>query len=210
MKSGVGLRLQQAGKRFNRDWIFRALTLELAAGQQLALTGPNGSGKSTLLGVMSGYQSLSEGKIAWFNGEKPIERETLYNQLVLTAPYLELPEHLSAAELFDFHFKLKGSRYSGDYNSLLATAGLHKVSQKAIRDYSSGMKQRLKLLLVFYSDVPLLLLDEPTANLDQSGIDWYLQLKAAEAAGRTLVIASNQAYEYSGCDQLLDINNFKL
>ncbi len=209
MKSGVGLRLHQAGKRFNRDWIFRALSLELPAGQQLALTGPNGSGKSTLLGVMSGYLSLSEGKIDWFSGEKTIERETVYNQMMLTAPYLELPEHLSATELFDFHFKLKGSRYSGDYNSLLESAALHRVSHKAIRDYSSGMKQRLKLLLVFYSAVPFLLLDEPTSNLDQAGIDWYLQLKENETAGRTLVIASNQGYEYAGCRLQLNVQDFK-
>lgn len=209
MKTGVGLRLQQAGKRFNRDWIFRSLLLDLLPGQQLALIGPNGSGKSTLLGVLSGYLSLSEGTILWQHNDKPIQREALYNQIVITAPYLELPEHLTAAEIFDFHFKLKGSRYSGDYADLLASAGLHKVSQKTIRDYSSGMKQRLKLLLVFYSDVPLLLLDEPTANLDQSGIDWYLELKASEAAGRTLVIASNQPHEYEGHHLLVNINDFK-
>jgi ABC-type multidrug transport system ATPase subunit len=210
MKSGVGLRLQHAGKRFNRDWIFRELALDIVSGQQIALTGPNGSGKSTLLGVISGYQSLSEGEISWEQDGLSIDRDSLYNQLVLTAPYLDLPEHLTAAELFDFHFKIKGNRFKGGYSELIESANLKQITHKIIRDYSSGMKQRLKLLLVFYSDVPLLLLDEPTANLDQSGIDWYMDLKEKETDGRTLVIASNQSYEYAGCHQLIDINTFKV
>lgn len=209
MKSGVGFRLHQAGKRFNRDWIFRGLDFDLEAGQQFALIGPNGSGKSTLLGVIAGFQSLSTGTIVWHEANQAIDRDNIYQKLVLTAPYLELPEHLTAQELFDFHFKLKGSRYTGAYPDLLQTAGLNQVTHKSIRDYSSGMKQRLKLLLVFYSDVPLLLLDEPTANLDQNGIDWYLQLKEEQTAGRTLVIASNQTYEYTGYDRLLDITRLK-
>lgn len=209
MKNGVGLRLQQAGKRFNRDWIFRGLDMEVEAGQQIALTGPNGSGKSTLLGVLSGYQSLSEGSVSWQNTGQKLEREDLYKQLVITAPYLELPEHLTATELFEFHFKIKGKRFSGNEIDLFEAAGLRKITHKAIRDYSSGMKQRLKLLLVFYSDVPLLLLDEPTANLDQSGIQWYNQLKEEQTAGRTLLIASNQEYEYAGCQQVININDYK-
>lgn len=210
MKSGVGLRLLQAGKRFNRDWIFRRLDADIQAGQQIALIGPNGSGKSTLLGVISGYQSLSEGQISWENAGQKLERDDLYKQLVLSAPYLELPEHLTAAELFDFHFKIKGKRFQGEAAALFEAAGLRQITHKVIRDYSSGMKQRLKLLLVFYSDVPLLLLDEPTANLDQSGIDWYIQLKNEQTAGRTLIIASNQDYEYEGYDQLMNVNDFKI
>jgi len=209
MKSGVGLRLQQAGKRFNRDWIFRELELEITAGQQIAITGPNGSGKSTLLGVLSGYQSLSAGQINWQLAGVDLHRDDIYKHIVITAPYLELPEHLTAAELFDFHFKLKGKRGADSYAALFDTAGLNHITHKAIRDYSSGMKQRLKLLLVFYSDVPLLLLDEPTANLDQSGIDWYIKLKAEQTDGRTLLIASNQSHEYLGHHQLININHFK-
>jgi ABC-type multidrug transport system ATPase subunit len=209
MKNGVGFRLRQAGKRFNRDWIFRQLDLELHAGHQLALTGPNGSGKSTLLAVISAYQSLSEGEISWQNGDKILEREKVYGQLMLSGPYLELPEHLTATELFSFHFDLKGCSYKGDYPELLENAGLLNVRHKLIRDYSSGMKQRLKLLLAFYSDVPLLLLDEPTANLDERGIKWYQQLKAEAGADKSLVIASNLPHEYEGCTHVLNLVHFK-
>ncbi len=209
MSAGVGFRLQQAGKRFNRDWIFRRLDLELHAGQQIALTGPNGSGKSTLLGVISAYHSLSEGSIRWTRAGQVTERDKVYSQLMLSAPYLELPEHLTAHELFDFHFGLKGCTFSGEYQELLDSAALLQVKHKLIRDYSSGMKQRLKLLLAFYSHIPLLLLDEPTANLDQAGISWYQKLKNEAGAGKSIVIASNLPYEYEGCGQVIDLNQFK-
>ena len=57
--------LTDAGKRFNRDWIFRHLTYEFSAGQSYAIIGPNGSGKSTLLQVLSGSMQMNEGNIQW-------------------------------------------------------------------------------------------------------------------------------------------------
>lgn len=209
MKTGVGIQLRGAGKRFNRAWIFRHLAISLLPGEQLALTGHNGSGKSTLLGVCSAYQSLSEGSIAWMQAQEPIEREEVYRHISLCAPYLDLPDHLTANELFAFHFGLKGCITEIDGPAMLETAGLPVRGNKLIREYSSGMRQRLKLLLAFYSQSSLLLLDEPTANLDQQGIDWYQQLRHTLTADRTLIIASNLAYEYEGIAQKLSLSDYK-
>jgi ABC-type multidrug transport system ATPase subunit len=209
MKAGVGIQLRGAGKRFNRAWIFRHLAVSLLPGEQMAIIGHNGSGKSTLLGVLSAYQSLSEGEIHWMQSGETLEREDVYRHISLCAPYLELPDHLTATELFDFHFGLKGSIIPIDAPALLAAAGLPFTGNKLIREYSSGMRQRLKLLLAFYSDSSLLLLDEPTANLDQQGIDWYQELRHTQTAGRSLVIASNMAYEYAGIAQFLSLADYK-
>ena len=78
-----------------------------------------------------------------------------------------------------------------------------------IKYFSSGMKQRLKLALAFCSDTPMLMLDEPTSNLDKQGVEWYLGLVQQFAAGRLTIICSNQEHEYSFCTQHLDISDYK-
>ncbi len=209
MMDEVSIHLTRAGKRYNRDWIFRNLVLELPSGSKTALIGPNGSGKSTLLGVLSSFLSLSEGEIHWKKNGVILEKEKIFEQIAICAPYLDIPEMYSATELFEFHFGLKKKFGSATNQALLENAGLGTVGNKLIRDYSSGMKQRIKLLLAFYSDVPVLLLDEPTSNLDASGINWYNRLLKELPPHRTLIVASNLGYEYEICDQQLKLSDFK-
>ena len=82
--------LTDAGKRFNRDWIFRHLTYEFSAGQSYAIIGPNGSGKSTLLQVLSGGMHLNEGIGEWKMENGKLESEKVYNYISICAPYLEV------------------------------------------------------------------------------------------------------------------------
>lgn len=209
MMDEVSIHLTRAGKRYNRDWIFRNLDIEIPSGSKTALIGPNGSGKSTLLGVLSSFLSLSEGEILWKKNGALLEKEKIFEQIAICAPYIDLPEMYSAEELFEFHFGLKRKSGTSTNISLLESAGLGTVGNKLIRDYSSGMKQRIKLLLAFYSDVPVLLLDEPTSNLDASGINWYNRLLEELPPQRTLIVASNLSYEYEICNQHLKLSNFK-
>jgi ABC-type multidrug transport system ATPase subunit len=209
MRDEVSIHLTRAGKRYNRDWIFRNLSLEIPSGSRTALIGPNGSGKSTLLGVLSSFLSLSEGDIQWKKNGVRQDKEKIFEQIAICAPYLDLPEMYSALELFEFHFGLKRKFGTTTFQELLESAGLGKVGNKLIRDYSSGMKQRIKLLLAFYSDVPVLLLDEPTSNLDASGINWYNSLLEELPPHRTLIVASNLSYEYEICNQYLILSDFK-
>ena len=143
--------LSDAGKRFNRDWIFRHLTFNFESSNSYAITGPNGSGKSTLLQLLAGVIDPSEGKIEWhINGNK-IEEGKTYQQVSICAPYLELVEEMTANEFLQFHYRFKPFLQHIGNDQILSTIGLTQAAQKQIRYYSSGMKQRLKLAQAIFS-----------------------------------------------------------
>jgi len=201
--------LQNIGRRFNRDWIFRGVDYTFQSGSIYAILGPNGSGKSTLLQVLNGSLGPSAGKISYVYEEKPVEAEAIYQHLSLAAPYLELIEDFSLTEMIDFHFRFKAYK-TGINNELLTDIlALPGSKNKLIKYFSSGMKQRLKLALAFCSDTPLLMLDEPTSNLDTQGVDWYLSLVQKFAEKRLTIICSNQLHEYSFCDESLNVSDYK-
>lgn len=161
------------GKRYNRDWIFRHFNYQFLPAKRYAITGPNGSGKSTLLQVIAGAVLQSEGDIT-FEKEKKIAGENIYQQLSFAGPYLELVEEMTATEILNFHAAFKPLTKSIDI--ILEEVALSNASNKQIRYFSSGMKQRLKLAQAFYSNTNILLLDEPTTNLDEEGIKLYHDL----------------------------------
>ena len=202
--------LEDIGRRFNRDWIFRQVNYTFQAGKIYAILGPNGSGKSTLLQVLNGSLGPSAGKISYTFHEKPVEVEDIYQHLSLAAPYLELIEDFSLSEVIDFHFKFKAYKSGMDKELLTELLALPGADNKLIKYFSSGMKQRLKLALAFCSDTPILMLDEPTSNLDTQGVDWYLSLVQKYAENRLTIICSNQLHEYSFCDESLNISDFKV
>jgi ABC-type multidrug transport system ATPase subunit len=201
--------LENIGRRFNRDWIFRGIDHSFENGKVYAILGPNGSGKSTLLHVLNGSLSPSAGKIGFFNEDKPVEIEEAYRHLSLAAPYLELIEDFTLSEMIDFHFKFKSYVSGVNKNGLIELLGMSDSKNKLIKYFSSGMKQRLKLGLAFCSDTPMLMLDEPTSNLDMQGVDWYLNLVQKFAQNRLTIICSNQEHEYSFCDERLNITDYK-
>jgi ABC-type multidrug transport system ATPase subunit len=201
--------LQNIGRRFNRDWIFRNIDYAFTGGESYAILGPNGSGKSTLLQVLNGSLMPSMGDISYFKDDKSVEVESVFNQLSLAAPYLELIEEFTLDEMTDFHFKFKPYRRGMDKEAVINLLNLEGARHKLIRYFSSGMKQRLKLALAFCSDTPMLMLDEPTSNLDAQGVDWYLNLVQQFAADRLTIICSNQEHEYSFCRHQLNISDYK-
>ena len=201
--------LQNIGRRFNRDWIFRGVDYTFSGGGSYAVLGPNGSGKSTLLQVLNGSLAPSAGKINYTFDNKPVEVEQVFQHLSLAAPYLELIEEFSLQEMIDFHFQFKPYKKGIDKNELIALLGMESSKNKLIRYFSSGMKQRLKLALAFCADTALLMLDEPTSNLDTQGVDWYLGLVQTFAKGRLTIICSNQLHEYGFCEEQLSIADYK-
>jgi len=202
--------LQNIGRRYNREWIFRSLDYTFSFGQSYAILGPNGSGKSTLIKVLCGALSPSEGDLHYWQGEKQIPLEQAFRSLSLAAPYVELIEEFTLEELIAFHFKFKGYLVGNHLDSLKECLGFPStVYQKEIRFFSSGMKQRVKLALACLSDTPILYLDEPTSNLDRMGEKWYLDLVAKCKENRLLIIGSNQELEYDFCDEYLQIMDYK-
>lgn len=195
------------GKRYNREWIFRGFSYTFTAGNAYAVTGPNGSGKSTLLQVLAGAVMLSEGALVCTNDAVAVSPEKMHSQLCIAAPYLELIEEMTAAEMLQFHTKFKSLTL--DNTALLSLVGLDKAAGKQIRYYSSGMKQRLKLGLAVFSNTPILLLDEPCTNLDAEGIALYQRLIADYCKQKMIIVSSNDRQEYNFCNEELIITDYK-
>ncbi|MEX0882306.1 MAG: ATP-binding cassette domain-containing protein [Cyclobacteriaceae bacterium] len=203
------LQLEKGGKKFQHEWVFRNLNLHLKAGMKLAVTGGNGSGKSTLIKCLSGQMPFTEGKIQFFNSKTEIPDSEYYKHLVISAPYLELPEEFSLKEFLHFHFQFKKISGNLSLNDLAKTLYLEHALNKPISYFSSGMKQRLKLGICFFSQAYLVLLDEPTSNLDVKGIAWYRDLIQVEGQNKCLIIASNDPREYDFCGQTIKMEDFK-
>ena len=200
--------LNNVGRRFNKEWIFRNLSTEFSTGNSYAILGPNGSGKSTLLSVLTGSLSPSEGEISFAqNTEIPVEN--IYRYISLAAPYLELVETFSLKEIINFHFKFKNFAPGVDAKNLISILGLEKAANKEIKYFSSGMKQRTKLALACCTDTPILFLDEPTSNLDVQGMNWYRELIENFGKDRLTIIGSNQIQEYEFCNRQIQIADYK-
>ncbi len=197
--------LNQVGKKYTKRWLFKGISFLIESNQTIAITGYNGSGKSTLLQIVLGYQLPSTGSVQFFQHDQVILPEHIFNHIAFVAPYLELPEELTLLEAIDFHFSFKQFNPKQSITEAIHHAGLTGNETKFIKYFSSGMKQRLKLLLAFYDTSEVLLLDEPTSNLDETGIAWYQQLLATQHHTRTIIIASNQKYEYELCDAVMDV-----
>ncbi len=191
---------ENLGKRFNFNWIFRNLNLVLEQGKAYAIIGHNGSGKSTLIQTLAGVQPFSEGKIEYSIGNEALSPDQVYQYLVMATPYMELIEEFTLKEHIAFHFKFKALRNGVQLAEIPELLWLEKSLNKPIRYFSSGMKQRLKLGLAFFSASPILLLDEPVSNLDRTGIEWYRE-RIEHQRDRLILVGSNQEEEYAFCDQ---------
>jgi ABC-type multidrug transport system ATPase subunit len=198
--------LIDAGKRFNRDWIFRHLHYEFTTSHHYAIIGPNGSGKSTLLQTIAGAIGISEGTVHYENGSV-IPPDDAYRHLSLCAPYLEVVEEMTAAEFLRFHAAFKPLDLP--IPVIIEKVGLSAAADKQIRYYSSGMKQRVRLAQALFSATPVILLDEPCTNLDVDGIALYRGLIAERAAGRLVIVSSNDQQEYDFCEKIINIRDYK-
>ena len=196
--------LRNISKKYIREWIIKDFSYRFETGKSYAITGNNGSGKSTLVQIIAGYLTPSSGEISFEENGTSISDENIYSLLSIAAPYLELIEDFTVEEQVDFHTAMKPMHV----DKLLDESGLMNHLKKPIKNLSSGYKQRLKLALAFASQSPLLLLDEPTSNLDAEGVIWYHE-KVREQKNCILVIASNVVSEYDFCDEILDVMKFK-
>jgi ABC-type multidrug transport system ATPase subunit len=201
--------LDQTGKRFNYDWIFRGVSLTFQAGERYAILGPNGSGKSTLLQVISGAVQHNEGTVQYSTPEKPIAPDAFFRYCAIAAPYLELIEEFTLTEIITFHTQFKPFLPGITSAMAMEMVGLEKAAHKQLRNFSSGMKQRIKLALAILSDVPVLLLDEPCTNLDAAGVALYQGLINQYGGNRLIIVSSNDEQEYFMCKHHIRITDYK-
>lgn len=202
--------LEHISKRFQRYWIFKDVNYSFTAPRAIALLGPNGCGKSTLLRIIAGMQSPSLGKISFYNNNDTlIPAEKVFSNVSFCAPGQEIVEELTLREFFDFHFSFKRPLPGLSIDKIIALTGLNAAENKPIGDYSSGMKQRVKLAQAICSDTPVLLLDEPCTNLDQQGVEQYREWIEVYGKNRLVIVASNDAREYFFCREQIEIEKYK-
>ena len=147
--------------------------------------------------------------IRYENDRAAIDSDDIFRHISMSAPYLELVEELTMPELLQFQQQFKPFLKDISADDVISISRLGNGLSKHVRHFSSGMKQRLKVALAVLADVPVVLLDEPTTNLDEQGVAWYLDLIKNYGGNRLIIVCSNTAREYSFCSTTIDVLDFK-
>lgn len=204
------IELSNIGKRYNREWIFRNVNLRFSTGEITGIVGPNGSGKSTMLQCISGFITPSEGILNYIQGETFVASENIFRHVSIASPYLYQDEWLTLREAIKMQGRFKPFREGLSEKNILEYSELEHAADKYIRQFSSGMKQRVRLVLAILADSDVLLLDEPVSNLDKNGEKWFVDLLKTAAEHRVVVISSNHhETELALAQQKIDISQFK-
>ena len=201
---------ENLGKRFGRRILFRDLSFMLEEGQILAVTGANGSGKSTLLRILAGVMSPTRGMVRLSVGGKDFEGVERAMHIGLVAPYLNVYDGFTARENMQFLAKARRLPHPQErIDTMIALVALTDRADDYVRTYSSGMKQRVKYAAALLAEPPLLLLDEPSSNLDTSGIEMVEKIiRHQRETGRLVVIATNDPQEAASCERQVRIEDY--
>ena len=205
----MSINLVNNAKKYNRDWVFRNINFQFEIPGSYVIKGSNGSGKSTLLKILSGFLTPTEGELKLLIKSNNITTENWSNHIAYAAPYYELIEEMYLEEFVSFYIKFKPLQKGISQHDLIKIAYLEEAKNKQIKNFSSGMRQRLKLALAWLGDVSIVLLDEPCSNLDARGIEWYKNLANKYSENRLIIVCSNNIEdEFSFCKKSLDMDNF--
>jgi ABC-type multidrug transport system ATPase subunit len=191
-------------KKFRQEYVISQFSYQFQVGKSYAITGPNGSGKSTLLQLIAQFTLPNSGTI-----EIPgIEPDEVYSKIAYAAPYVELIEEYTLHEHLEILVKNNYLPSSVTIDSVEEFISLHPDRFKLIKNYSSGMRQKIKLGFALLSERPILLLDEPTTNFDEKAKEWFFS-RLNEQRHRLIVIASNETNEIDFCSEKIAIQAFK-
>src|SRR5690606_9800915 len=135
--------------------------------------------------------------------------DKVFRLISYCAPGMDLVEELSLNEFLNFHFSFKTPIAGLTVSDIISLTGIKAEADRLIGEYSSGMKQRVKLAQAIFADTPVLLLDEPCTNLDQDGINQYLEWIERFAKNRLVIVASNDEREYSFCKESILMADYK-
>jgi ABC-type multidrug transport system ATPase subunit len=207
--NSLTITVNDLSKRFNREWIFRHLNFQFLPGTTYAITGPNGSGKSTFLQILWGQLPQSSGAIQYQKGTQQVPVEAVFQYISIATPYMDLIDEFTLREMLNFHFKLKKLRSGLRVQDLFSLMYLEEAADKQLINFSSGMKQRVKLALAFYTEADVYFLDEPGTNLDQRAFEWYLTHLGQISPDAMVFIASNNREEYPEKAITLNMRDFK-
>lgn len=205
------LTVEHIGHYFGRLVLFRDLSASLSGGETLAVTGANGAGKSTLLRILAGTLPPRSGTVTLTVDGTAVSDDERSLHAGLVAPAVGIYEELTARENLRF---LARARRLADaearMDTVLDRVGLAARADDRVATYSSGMQQRVKYAAALLADPPLLLLDEPAANLDVVGREMVNALVARQKQrGKVVVVATNRAEEADRHDRQLRIEDHR-
>lgn len=199
-------------KTFSGKSVFKNLSFKISNTQSLSITGGNGSGKSTLIKIIANLISSSKGKISILENKTEVPVNNWFQKIGFVSPYLNLYDELTGFENLDFFYKLKSiSNVSADkkLHSILKKVNLYEKRNEYLKNYSSGMKQRLKIAFAVMNEPDILLMDEPRTNLDKSGIGVVYDISEEQKERGILIIATNEEEDIKLCGNTLNIENYK-
>lgn len=198
-------------KEFNRRVIFDSISFALHEGEVLGITGRNGAGKSTLVKILCGLLSPTKGKVCVAVDGKEVHPEILFRHLGFVAPYLNLYDEFSGIENLMLFGKIRGlqNNFAEDAEALLRQFGVFERRYDEVRNYSSGMKQRLKFAAALLHRPQILVMDEPTSNLDEEGIAAVRSVIEEQRRHGILVIATNEKEDVKYADTVLNLDDRK-
>jgi ABC-type multidrug transport system ATPase subunit len=196
--------VQNLSKKFRQEFVLKSFSHSFKSGQSYAITGPNGSGKSTLLQLIAQFTLPNTGTVEM----KGIDPELAYSHITYAAPYVELIEEYTLPEHLDILVKNKYLPASVTLELLEDFIDLQPGRFKLIKNYSSGMRQKIKLGFALLSDRSVLLLDEPTTNFDEQAKNWFFN-RLEQQRHKLIIVASNEAREIEFCKEKIDILDFK-
>ena len=205
--AGVSVEFTKLSKRFGARTVLAPVSGGVRPGQVLVVAGPNGAGKSTLLNVLAGVLRPSRGTVAHRRGDDELPRRAWFEHLGMASPDMAMYEELSALENLRFFARLRGhSIADAEIVSLLEALGLPpREHGRPVGTYSSGMRQRVKLAQAVLHSPDVLLLDEPSSNLDAAGHEAVAALVARTRAVTAIAVATNDPREIAWGDARLDL-----
>lgn len=209
--SNYSLIIRDLTKSFGRRLIFRNISHDFFSGGVYGLAGSNGSGKSTLAKIISSLLSPTSGQVIHQSGELVITNLKLHNYLGFVSPYLVLYDEFSAEENLKHFMQIRGVEINNDrIDELLNEFALYDRKSDLLKAYSSGMKQRMKFIFALLHDPSLLILDEPTSNLDIKGKDSVYNMIERESKDKLIIIASNEESDLGLCKEIIHVEDYKV
>jgi heme exporter protein A len=202
----LSLELSHIAKSFNRRNIFTDISFTLDQGLSLTVTGKNGSGKSTLMKIIAGILSPSKGSVEIVVNGNPAHKNDHFKYFGFVSPYLQLYDEFTGLENLELVQEIRGITTGHEsFEHILQRVGLQGRGKDLLRTYSSGMKQRLKYAAAIIHTPKILLLDEPTANLDEDGKSIVRQIIRGQREQGIVIIATNEKEEVGWCDSMLEL-----
>jgi len=198
-------------KTFGRRLIFKNISFKLNLSTIFGISGPNGSGKSTLVKIIANIISPSAGRIIHNLNGSEIKPGKLHNHIGLVSPYLVLYDEFTAYENLNYFSEIRGISFNKErVDRLLNKFLLFNRRNDLVKTYSSGMKQRLKFIFALMHSPQLIILDEPTSNIDDEGKEVVYELVKEEGNKNIVIIASNEKSDLSLCSEIIDLNDYKV